>query len=228
MCIRDSDYTLLTEVNDGNIGSAWSMTLSPAQRLNWILFEGLRTNVDLGRIRLSEFEVRVDPSTHDASTWLTGTINIADLFQRILINAGLPSSAYTIVEPLATEDVFETTTEPKDAWSVLQDLADYVAARVVISFMSRIRIEDNPMWRADEPQTPSYSWSRSNAAAVQFIAENTGAISQLRMKWLNADGEAAGTVVYPATATGIGKIETLADTIYPLSLIHISEPTRPY
>ncbi|MCB9121803.1 MAG: hypothetical protein H6640_18940 [Caldilineaceae bacterium] len=222
-----NDYTLLTEVN-GHAASTWSMTLAPAKRLNWVLFEGLRTTADPGRIRLSEFEVRVDPSTHDASTWLTGTINIADLFQRILINAGLYSGAYTIVEPLAVEDAFETTTEPRDAWAVLQDLADYVAARVVVDFLSHITISDNPMWRLDGTQTPAYSWYRSNAAAVQFLAEGTGAVSQLRMKWLHADGEVAGTVVYPATPTGIGKVETLADAIYPSEALALLALQRRY
>jgi len=103
-----------------------------------------------------------------------------------------------------------------------------VAARVVVDFLSHITISDNPIWRLDESQTPAYSWYRSNAAAVQFLAEGTGAVSQLRMKWLHADGEVAGTVLYPATPTGIGKVETLADAIYPSEALALLALQRRY
>jgi hypothetical protein len=206
------DYVSLAVV-EGWEGGDWAATLTPARRLNWVLFACSLMNVDPARVRLGEFRVMADGSTHDIATWLQGTVLIADIFDQVLENAGLPDTAWTVVEPLISIDAFETATEAKDAWSVLRDLADYVGAMISIDFLSRITIRDNDFWLSDFA-TPVYSWERENVAGMQFVTEADGAVSQVRLKWLQSNGEYGGTVVHPATAEGLGRVEALKDAMY--------------
>ena len=120
-----------------------------------------------------------------------------------------------IANPLSTSNPFKLATAPASAWAVLSDLADYSACYIDISLLSRITITNNTLWRTDMNQTPTGFWNRSNTAAVQILAERSGPVGQVQMKWMNPDGTEAGTLVYPDLLDDIGDLQILKDSLYP-------------
>jgi hypothetical protein len=223
------DYTSLAVV-EGWEGGDWAVTVTPARRLNWVLFACSLMNVDPARVRLGEFRVMVDGSTHNAATWLPGPVLIADIFDQVLMNAGLPEAAWNwkVFGSPIPEDAFETVTEPKDVWTLLRDFADYVGAMVSVDFLSRITLQGNDFWQSDMVVTPRYSWERANVSGVQFLTESDSGVAQVRLKWLRPDGEYGGTVAYPTAADGSGRVEVLKDAVYPAESNALAAVRRRY
>jgi len=193
--------------------------MSSSRRLNWLLFECSRvTGADPGRVRVGEFLATVDAATCDPTSWRTDTVVLRDVFAQVFASVGMPATAYWFDGDLLGSAAFVTTTEPKDGWSLLRDLADFTNTCVVVDFLSRIAVRSNGVWMHTGRQRPamSFEWTRENINGVRFLVDADRPVAQVRVKWVYPDGSYGGTVVYPLQppVDGVGRVETLSDMVF--------------
>lgn len=128
--------------------------------------------------------------------------------------------ATIITNSITSTDPFSLLTGEKPAWPTLVDLADYTNTLIDVGYLNQITLADNKMWRTDvtgagSAGQPVATYTRSTAKSVQTIQERSGGVSQLKMSWLNEDGSAGGTIVYPSLAESFGAAQELKPSIYP-------------
>lgn len=188
------DYSYSDETT-GNSAEEVSISLSPSQRLRWLLVE-IRAMVDNpSRVRLNTLEASVDVSVYGSTVLDSGDVAAAATVG--LAAAGLPAGA--IVDAGSTPDIAGYTTEDGEAWPILADLADYAGCRFTVGRGSKITLAPSDFWTTALSKSPSQTYTNAEIAAYERL-DTFGGVGQVKLTWVNLDGSPGGVVSYPTTA----------------------------
>ena len=205
-----SDYEQLADVSS-HTADTYTLDLASSRRTRAILIQFERMSTDPARPRLNALEAYLDESLYDADLWLTGTPTAAALIAQVLINAGIPTAAITQNAGTATLTGFSTAKAA--AWKVAADLADYSGAWIAQGLNSLIAISANTRWTAGS-LTPTTTWTRTNAKAVELVQALNRTISQVKIAWRTPDNSASGTESYPASPASAAAPIEYAEALY--------------
>lgn len=196
-------------------------------RANYLLVECVALSTMPNRPRLSTVEVILDNTTFD-STWLGTGTTIQTLVSTLLGNVGIPSGAYSFSGSNRSQALV-TNTAHEAAWSVLADICDFTSLQLTITPMSLLQFIDARAYDADY-NSPSTTWTRSNARKAATLTDKQGAVAQVELPWSTPDGVAQDTILYPSTiaATEQGMVQTLKPTVYPNSSVAQEAAIRRY
>lgn len=206
----NDDYELIADVA-GHSAATYEITLSPPRRTRHILMRFEHMTQDPGRPRLNDLKAIVNENAYSTATWLAGTPTVAAMIAQVLINAGMPTQAIT--QHSGTAAITGFTTAKERAWRVAADLADYAGAWIAQPLNGLIAIQANTLWTASS-LTPTHTWTRANAKAIEIAQTLDTSISQVIIKWRTPDNSGSGEEVYPATALATGAPITLDEAIY--------------
>lgn len=207
-----NDWTLL--VTATNItAETWDYEPASSFRARKVMIVFDAMTGDPARPRINEFIAKVDEDFYTSSTFTT-TADAAEVIETILGQAGVPTGAIT--NSVSETALVDTVTAADYAWSIIADVADYTALKVTVARDSKITIATNSINRA-AGLSGSEAWTRTNAAAVEFVQSGAAPVRQVRIEWTQPDGGTSGTAEYPATVdeTDEGGVLDLAAMIYP-------------
>ncbi len=230
----------IPDYSDENPGSEWwrdyhtyvhstdltghQMTWWTPTRANWLLLQINEMQVMPARPRLNRLSVTVDTSTFDPKQWLPEGTTIGQAYAHLFDLLGVPSAAVT--NQVSNTEPFELLTGAKPAWPTLVDMADYTGTLIAIDYLNRITLRDNIMWNTDVVSGGETTFDRSSARQVTMIQERPGAVKQLKMEWVQTDGSAGGTIVYPDPAADLGDYATVKSAIYPSAELALASLQR--
>lgn len=198
---HDDDYTTIATVT-GNSDEEYTVNLSPSKRVRWVIVEIDAMTVDPYRPRINEIEAILDNAYYPTDTWLTGTVYAGEVIERVLRNAGLPSSAVlTVTSGMAVVDGFSTARDL--ALAVAADFADYSGCLININRGSTVEIAASTVWSAGS-HTPVETWTRADVRRVEVVQQVNRGVSQVVLPWKLPDESESGEAKYPATADAAG------------------------
>jgi len=200
------------------------MTWWTPTRANWLLLQINAMQTQPARPRLNRISVTVDTSTFDSNQWLPEGSTIGDAYEHLFGLLGIPGAAVT--NQISNTDPFELLTGAKPAWPTLVDMADYTNTLIAIDYLNKITLRDNIMWDTDVVSGGETTFDRSNARQVTMIQERPGAVKQVKMEWVQTDGSAGGTIVYPDPEYLMGDYKTLKSSIYPSAVLAMASLQR--
>jgi hypothetical protein len=158
--------------------------------------DSTRCNTQPARPRLnSVVSLGLTASFFDPDQWLPEGTTIGEAYEHIFGMLGIPDAAVT--DYTSNEDAFELLTGEKPAWPTLVDMADYTNTLIAVDYLNNIVLLDNLMWDTAVVSGGETTFDRSTASRVTLIQERPGAVKQVKMDWVNTDGSAGGTIVYP-------------------------------
>ena len=103
---------------------------------------------------------------------------------------------------------------------------------IILSLFFFLMLRRPPRTTLDRSSAASYVYNRqvddSVLASIEYGVEHLGANLILVMGHSSCGAVKAAFTTPPGTDTGSPYINALVAEVQPLSLIHISEPTRPY
>lgn len=206
------DYTDLVSVSSYG-SSSYTLNLSPAKRIKFMLMTIARMTANPGRPKLNTFFALADESYYNSEVWLPSGQTCGGVIARLLHNANIPPGAITIDSDQPAPS--KTTIANGDGWTLISDFCDYTGMRVVCGRDSKFNITTatQGFWVADS-YSATNSWTRINASAVDLAWQTQGQVSQVKLKWQTADNGASGTVVFPSVADTFGKVLELGPLIY--------------
>jgi hypothetical protein len=198
---HEDDYEFYQPVADYAFPSM-QLTLAQA-RVKTILLEFKRMAADPSRPRINRLKALVDESYFDSSLWLDEGTSIEGLMQRILLNAGLSTSAIQIIANGVAPSGFTTAIDM--AWNVIASAAELGNSMIKIDRDSKVILQPDNLWRVPVgTYAPSKTWTRSNAGNVQFSRIAGATASQVKLHWKLPDGSDSGVAKYPATPAALG------------------------
>jgi len=206
------DYTMntgLVEVADGVHEWTWYVN----NRVNWVLVELHSMRIEPARPRLNSVEAWLDTSFFDPDQWMPEGTTIGQAYEHIFNMLGIPSAAVT--DFTSNTEPFELLTGAKPAWPTLVDMADYTNTLIAIDYLNNITLNDNIMWNTAVVSGGETTFDRTNARQVTMIQERPGGVKQAKIEWVQTDGSAGGTLVYPDPEYLLGDYKTLKSSIYP-------------
>jgi hypothetical protein len=208
-----NDYIQLANVT-GHASNSYELTFSTT-RARHIVMLVRKMSTDPARVRFNEFEVYLDRTYYDTSTWLQDGTPTTGLFETLLTLANIPPGAMTLTND-GNSDLSNVTTEKQNAWTVAADLADFTNHRLHVRRDSKITIAKDTFWTSGSSYTPVATWTRSNASEPSMLQDvsGIGSVSQVRLSWRSPDEEESGTECYPATADWRGSVVELGPYVY--------------
>ena len=206
------DYQInsgLVTVADGTTEYHWYLN----NRANWLLVELHSMQYEPARPRLNSVEAWLDTTYFDPDQWMPEGTTIGQAYTHIFDMLGIPSAA--VNDCTENAEPFELLTGAKPAWPTLVDMADYTNTLIAIDYLNNINIHNNIMWDTDVVSGNNGTFDRTNAKQVTMIQERSGAVKQLKMEWVQTDGSAGGTIIYPDPEYLMGDYKTAKSNIYP-------------
>ena len=206
------DYQIssgVVTVADGTTTYDWYLN----NRANWLLVELHSMQYEPARPRLNSVEAWLNTSYFDPDQWMPPGTTIGEAYAQIFHLLGIPDAAIT--DYTSNTDAFELLTGAKPAWPTLVDMADYTNTLIAIDYLNNITLNDNIMWNTDVISGGETTFDRTNSKQVTMIQERPGGVKQLKLEWVNTDGSAGGTIVYPDPEYLIGDYKTVKSNIYP-------------
>ena len=206
------DYVDLVAVNSYT-SPTYTLTLSPAKRIKFLLLTIARMTANPGRPRVNTISALADEAYYNSNLWLTGAQTCGGIITRLLNNANIPNAAITIVTDQAAPS--KTTLANADGWTLISDFCDYTGMRVSCGRDSKftITIDTQAFWTAVS-NAAAATWSQTTATLIEHIQQSHGGVNQVKLQWQSADGTGSGTVVFPASADTFGKVLELGPLIY--------------
>ena len=208
-----SDYTQIVNVTN-HASASHSTTFSTVRATKVVVLPTLMS-ADPSRMRMREFKVMLDRSYYNTDLWLEDGSAVTTMFSTLLQNAYVPSGAISATDD-GEHDMSDTNTEKANAWAVVSDLADMTGHRVKVTKASKFIIAADTFWAGGHVYSPTVTWTRSNAASVRMLQDNSGmgTVSQVRLSWKSPDGSEEGTEAYPASPDWRGTVQEIGPYIY--------------
>lgn len=204
---HENDYEAVQDVT-GHTSSSHTANHMAGLRVKSILLEFRKMTTDPARPRLNRIRALVDPAFYDASQWLSSGQTVETLIRQVAVNAGLPAGALAVTAGGKTPTGFTTALD--SAWAVMLSAAEIGGAWIDVRRNSTIGLAPDTFWSASVGgYTPVRTWSRANAAAVEFVRTGGGMASQIRVPWQTPDGTNRGTAEYPETPGELGAPQTM-------------------
>lgn len=188
------DYSTLATASN-NTDAEYTITLSPSQRLRWVLVEITEMTVSPARPRLAEVSFAEDMSVYGASTVTDATV--ADAVTVMLDNAGIPSDA--IIDGGDTSTIDNYTTASDAATAVLSEVCEFAGARVTVGRDSKITIAADPFWASGSLPSTTLSFDADDIAVYEKVDTNGRGVGQVELSWRNAADTESGIEKYPVT-----------------------------
>ena len=211
-----ADYTDLAAVSS-YASSTYSLNLSPAKRIKFLLMTIARMTENPGRPRVNTISAFADEAYYNPDTWLTGSQTCGDIITKLLQSGNIPDGAI-IVSGYDAPAPSKTELANDDGWTLITDFCDYTGTRVVCGRDSKFTITaDTAAFWESSVYSASNTWNRATASTIEQNWQSHGNVSQVSLKWQSADGSASGTVTYPETPDFLGKVLELGPLIYPNS-----------
>ena len=217
-----NDWTVVQEPTAHNTAS-WNFSFSPTKRIRHISIQFEEMTADPARPRINEIVALADGATFETALTLAGGATAAAVAAQVAQNAGIPAAAWTSVA--GTTGITGVTTAAATAWEVIRDLGDFARMRVVVERDSKLTARPDPFWGAGS-FTPSQTWTRTNAAAVEQVMAAALAVRQVEITWRTPDDAGGGVARFPDPAWSDGEILRVADAVYPDSTAAVSAATR--
>ena len=206
------DYVDLVAVNN-YLSSSYTLNLSPAKRIKFLLMTIARMTANPGRPRLNTLSAFADESYYNGEIWLSSPQTCGSIITKLLRNANIPAGAIRIDSDQPAPA--KTTIANGDGWSLISDFCDYTGMRVVCERDSKFTIttETQGFWVSTN-YAATNTWTRTNAAQIDHVWQSHGHVNQVKLQWSTADGSVTGTVVYPDVVDTFGKPLELGPLIY--------------
>ena len=203
---------------ENHASNTWTWNLAGFNvRPSWLLMEISAMQTGPARPRLNTISAYLDTACWDDAEWLPVNTDIGAAYTHLLTQIGIPSGC--IHDYTTNHDNFKLITGEKPAWPVLVDMADYTNTMVKVNLLSHIYLYDNSMWQTaytgpGSLTNPIATYDRTTAKNVKLIQERPGPVGQVKLTWLNTEGEEAGTITYPNPADPSGLVQTLKPAIH--------------
>lgn len=211
---HEDDYEFYQPITDYAFPSM-QLTLAQA-RVKSILIEFKRMAADPSRPRINRVKAMVDESYFDSSLWLAEGSSIEALMQRILLNAGLAAGAVRILSNGVAPSGFTTAIDM--AWNVIASAAELGNSMIKIDRDSKVVLQPDNLWKVPVgTYAPSRTWTRANAANVQFSRISGSSVSQVKLHWKLPDGSDGGVANYPTTPAALGGIQEVGPLYFATS-----------
>lgn len=203
-----ADYEVLATVTNSS-ANPYTLTLSPAKRLRYIVIEIQDMSATPARPRLGSVTISEDMSVYGATTLAIG--DVADAVAALLSAAGLPAGA--LVDVGDTLAVSDYTTANDTALGVLADMAEITGSRITVRPDSKIEIRRDTLWASGSLPSAAATYSRTQIARAEWLRQGGRRISQIDLEWRTADNSSSGRVKFPTTPDPQGRIVRMGPVI---------------
>lgn len=197
--------------------------LSPSRRIKHLVVLMSTMTVAPARARLSEVEMFLDESKYGSDTALPADSTAGAVIQKIVVDAGFPSSA---VVHSGTPQLDKVNTAADFAWPIIADFADFAGVKIVVGRDSRISVSASTLWSAS--QSAASSWHRTNTRQIRKNWVDGSSVSQVVIRWRSPDGTDGGVARFPSTPTTTGAPQEYDDLIYANSSAALTAAQRRY